>query len=136
MSVVSKTWRLRVVVVLALAWPAFGSASAQSTFPAGSPAAPAAASDHAARARTQGQMITTDQLITLQIKDQLRNNRRFRLADVVVTTEGGLVTILGTMPSEHVRAAALDIARKTPGVVGVNSYLRLLGNSPEAPAPP
>jgi len=130
MSGVPETWRLMAVVVLGLTVPAFTAARAQTTFPAASPAEPAAVKDDVPDA------VTVDQAITLLIKDQMQTDRRFRHSQVVVETSGGVVTLLGTMPTAYALSAALDVARKTPGVVDVQSYLRLLGSSPQAPMPP
>jgi osmotically-inducible protein OsmY len=120
-----------VVVVLALVCPAFTAAMAQTALTGSR-----AASEAAAASDEGPQLVTTDQLITLQVQDQLQKDPRFRRADVTVETSGGVVKLMGSMPSAYALSAVNDVVRKTPGVVGVDSYLRLLGNAPQAPAPP
>ena len=132
MSVVLRTWRLMAAVVVALAltwWPTFRAAIAQTASPDSIPAEAAAIDDGPP-------LVTTDQVLTLQIQDQLQKDRRCRRSEVVVDTHDGVVTLVGSVPSAYALSAALDMVHKTPGVVGVDSYLRLLSNSPQAPAPP
>jgi hyperosmotically inducible protein len=76
-----------------------------------------------------------DDALTAQIKDRLQKNRLFRQANIFVRTNGGIVTLAGSVPSETARWEAVDLARATPGVLGVDDELRVLISSPDAPAP-
>ena len=57
-----------------------------------------------------------------------------RHADVDISTEGGVVTLVGVVPSEFAKSRAIELAKSTPGVVRVNDMLRLNVASPNAPS--
>jgi osmotically-inducible protein OsmY len=46
---------------------------------------------------------------------------------IEVIAERGIVTLTGTVPSENVRAAAVEIARNAPGVITVRDELKVKG---------
>jgi osmotically-inducible protein OsmY len=115
-----------VGLTLACATPA--AAFAQST--------PLAVSQAATTAGDRGdRQVAADEALTAQIKERLQRNRLFRQADIFVQTHAAVVTLAGSVPSEIAHSEALDLARKTPGVLGVEDQLRVLISSPDAPAP-
>jgi len=75
-----------------------------------------------------------DESITSNIHAKLEQIRLLRQAQVTIATKDGIVTLVGTVPSEFARSQALDAARGTPGVVRVDDQLRLDISSPQAPS--
>jgi osmotically-inducible protein OsmY len=126
MSVYNWKWLSAAGLALALATPTVAVAQSRSpasgrvAVAAGENANPQAAADHA---------------LTAQIKERLQKNRLFKQADVYVKTNGAIVTLAGSVPSETARSEAVDLARSTPGVLAVDDELRVLISSPDAPAP-
>lgn len=79
----------------------------------------------------------SDGAITTKIKAQFLANTDIRHADVSVSTNNGVVTLTGTVPTTELRMLAVDLARHTGGVVRVDDELRVAPNAPSAPiAPP
>ncbi len=78
----------------------------------------------------------TDGTITTQIKGQFFANTDLRRVDIKVSTNNGVVTLTGTVPSDELRALAVDLARHTGGVVRVEDHLRIIGNPPSGPFAP
>jgi len=76
----------------------------------------------------------SDAMLTAVIKAKLESIRLMRHAEVTVVTENGVVTVIGTIPSEAARVQAMDAVSGTPGVVRINDQLRVIINSPEAPS--
>jgi hyperosmotically inducible protein len=75
-----------------------------------------------------------DSAITADIHAKLEQIRLLRQAQVTIATKDGVVTLVGTIPSEFARTQALDAARAVPGVVRVDDKLRLDVSSPQAPS--
>ena len=67
----------------------------------------------------------SDTAITTQIKGQLVANTSLRKGDISVTTNNGVVTLSGMVPSEDLRRLAGEIARNTGGVTRVDNELRV-----------
>ena len=75
----------------------------------------------------------TDGAITAKIKGQLFANTDLRQADISVSTNNGVVTLTGTVPSSELRQLAVDLARHTGGVLRVDDQLRVAPSEPIAP---
>jgi len=67
----------------------------------------------------------TDSAVTTKVKGQFLANTDLRKADISVTTNNGVVTLTGTVPSLELRQLAVDIVRHTGGVVRVEDQLRV-----------
>jgi hyperosmotically inducible protein len=80
------------------------------------------------------QPAVSDASITADIHAKLEQSRLLRHAQVTIATQDGVVTLVGTIPSEFARTQALATARGTPGVVRVDDQLRLDISSPQAPS--
>ena len=80
---------------------------------------------------SQRQMI--DAGITNDIKAKLENERTLRHSEVTISTDNGVVTLVGVVDSPFARDAAIDLAANSGGVVRVNDMLRLNIASPHAP---
>jgi osmotically-inducible protein OsmY len=78
----------------------------------------------------------TDTAITTKIKSQLLANTDLRKADVSVSTNNGVVTLTGTVPSAELRQLAVDLARHTGGVLRVDDQMHVAGNPPSGPIAP
>jgi osmotically-inducible protein OsmY len=76
----------------------------------------------------------TDASITADIKAKLDASKMLRHSEVTIVTEGGVVTLVGVVPSDFARDQAIELAKSTPGVVRVDNMLRLNIASPEAPS--
>jgi osmotically-inducible protein OsmY len=119
MSVFGWTWRVSAVA-LALSWQTQTVAVAQTA---------------AAGGGATQQQVSRDQAITAQIVDRFHQDASFRHADIKVTSNDGVVTLAGAVPSNVAREQAVTVARSTPGVTQVEDLLRLPASSPEAPEP-
>src|SRR5437870_825238 len=64
-----------------------------------------------------------DQAITTSVKSKMVANTAVSARKINVTTEGGVVTLLGTVSSSIERELAIKIARETKGVKKVNAKL-------------
>jgi osmotically-inducible protein OsmY len=78
--------------------------------------------------------VYTDASVTADIKARLDASQLLRHADVDISTDAGVVTLVGVVPSEFAKARAIELAKSTPGVVRVNDMLRLNVASPNAPS--
>lgn len=67
----------------------------------------------------------TDGAITGKLKAEFLSDKDLASADVSVTTNNGVVTLSGTVPSDAVRQEALDTARKPSGVRRVEDNLHV-----------
>jgi hyperosmotically inducible periplasmic protein len=79
----------------------------------------------------------SDGAVTTKIKAQFLANTDLRSADIKVSTNNGVVTLTGTVPSQELRALAVDLARHTGGVARVDDQLRVVagpGSPPMAPS--
>jgi len=73
----------------------------------------------------------SDGAITTKVKAQFLANTDLRQADISVSTNNGVVTLTGTVPSVELRQLAVDLARHTGGVLRVENQLRVVnGMSP------
>jgi osmotically-inducible protein OsmY len=77
----------------------------------------------------------TDSAVTTKVKAQLLANTDLRKAEISVTTNNGVVTLAGTVPSIEVRQLAVDLARHTGGVVRVEDQLRVASQASPPIAP-
>ena len=77
----------------------------------------------------------SDGAITTKLKAQFLANTDLRQADISVTTNNGVVTLTGTVPSAELRQLAVDLARHTGGVVRVDDQLRV-ANAKSPPMAP
>ena len=76
-----------------------------------------------------------DNQVVAAIASSLDQNVGVRGSRIVVSNQGGMVTLTGSVPSVTARSQAEEITRAVPGVVAVNNMLRLLVQSPQAPVP-
>ena len=76
----------------------------------------------------------TDSAVTAKLKTQFLANDALRKGDISVTTNNGVVTLTGTVPSEAAHQQAVDIARQASGVRRVEDKLRVLGASEPTPS--
>lgn len=78
----------------------------------------------------------TDTALTTKLKGQFVADEALRGSDVSVTTNNGVVTLTGTVPSAAVRQKAVDMARNSDGVMRVDDKLRVVTPGQPAPATP
>jgi len=71
----------------------------------------------------------TDSVTTTKLKSEYLTDDTLRKGDIAVTTNNGVVTLSGTVPSEDARKRAVDIARGQDGVMRVEDKLTV----PSAP---
>jgi len=64
-----------------------------------------------------------DAALTTKVSAQLQSADELRDTSIRVVTDGGFVRLIGVVPSEALRRVALEIARTTPGVAGVDDDL-------------
>lgn len=67
----------------------------------------------------------SDSAITAKIKAKMGEHRMASFTDVSVTTNNGVVTLTGSVPSEQARAEALQAARSADGVTRVENDLTI-----------
>jgi osmotically-inducible protein OsmY len=67
----------------------------------------------------------SDSAITGKIKAKMAEHRMSSFTDVSVTTNNGVVTLTGSVPSEQARAEALQAARSADGVTRVENDLTI-----------
>lgn len=79
----------------------------------------------AGKKQPAGQTIR-DQSITASIKTKLIANSEVAARNINVDTEGGIVTLRGTVGSEKEKTIAIKIARNTKGVKKVIAKLEIL----------
>lgn len=84
--------------------------------------------------RAPSQRTILDADITNDIKTKLESERTLRHSEVTISTENGVVTLVGMVDSPFARDQAIDLATKSGGVVRVNDMLRLNIASPNAPS--
>lgn len=63
---------------------------------------------------------TNDSVITSKVKGKLLAEKHLKSANISVTTNDGVVTLTGTVPTEEMRDLAIDITRHTAEVKAVN----------------
>lgn len=74
-------------------------------------------------------MVTPFSDVSSQISGDLLDDPRTKNAghQIEVTVDRGIVILSGTVPSETVRSAAVEIARTAPGVITVRDELKVKG---------
>jgi hyperosmotically inducible periplasmic protein len=79
--------------------------------------------------KTEAADVTT----TTKVKSVLHDNKTIGDADIHVTTDGGVVTLRGEVPSRDVANNAEQLAQQTEGVTRVNNELTVMpaGNTPQ-----
>ncbi len=65
----------------------------------------------------------SDSAVTTKVKSQLLANTTLRQADISVTTNNGVVSLSGHVPTEETRRLAVDLVRNTGGVTRVEDQL-------------
>ena len=71
--------------------------------------------------------------ITNDIKAKLEAEWMLRHADVIISTQNGVVTLVGVVDTVFARDRAVNVATNATGVAYVNNMLRLNSSSPSAP---
>ncbi len=66
-----------------------------------------------------------DGWLTIKVKAKLASDELVKASDVHVTTEDGIVTLTGKVPSDAARQRALDVTKTTLGVKGIIEKLTL-----------
>lgn len=66
-----------------------------------------------------------DSVITQHVETQLAEDRSGDLDGIVVATEGGTVTLTGTVPKAERKARAAELARQVKGVKRVKNDLEI-----------
>jgi osmotically-inducible protein OsmY len=82
------------------------------------------------------QATVSDGAVTTKIKAQFLANTDLRSADIKVSTNNGVVTLTGTVPSHELRALAVDLARHTGGVLRVDDQLHVIAGPASPPMAP
>lgn len=77
------------------------------------------------QAMSQAGAALDDAGITAQIKADLIKAPEISALRIDVDTQGGAVTLSGSVPSEALKARAGDIAKSVKGVTGVNNQLAI-----------
>jgi osmotically-inducible protein OsmY len=67
----------------------------------------------------------SDSAVTTKVKAQILGNTTLREADIAVTTNNGVVTLSGRVPSQEARNLAVDLVRNTGGVARVEDRLEV-----------
>ncbi len=67
--------------------------------------------------------------MSTSIINELHNDPRTQqyTRNIEVTSDRGIITLTGTVPSQQVSEAAEEIARKSPGVISVHNELKVSG---------
>lgn len=80
--------------------------------------------------------LTTDTGVVARVTAALLEDPRTRLYPIDVASDHGIVTLSGTVPSEEVKKAAEEIARRQKGVVQVINALQVREEEEEPLLPP
>jgi len=83
-----------------------------------------ASSTSAVRATNTNAGAMDDATVTARVKAALLNDPQVNATKVDVTTNGGIVTLTGTVRSKAEEARAIELARKVTGVRDVKSTLQ------------
>lgn len=77
---------------------------------------------------------TRSDLVTSNVRAQLAGDAALKGANInVSTSDEGVVTLVGSVPSVTAQREAVEIASSTAGAAAVNNQLRLVIASPQAP---
>lgn len=68
----------------------------------------------------------TDAKLTVKVKSVLHDSKAVGDADIHVTTDAGVVTLRGEVPSREVAINAEQLAQQTEGVTRVNNELTVM----------
>ena len=77
-----------------------------------------------------------DAEMAVRVVRLLEADPRLRRQGIVVEAFGDLLVLRGSVPTREARQAAIDLARRVPGVRGVHSEIRVMGEPDPAPRPP
>lgn len=72
-----------------------------------------------------GNNFLDDAMVTARVKNAIFNEPSLKVTDISVTTEGGVVTLDGSVKTRAERARAAEVARKEEGVRRVNNLLKV-----------
>ena len=72
-----------------------------------------------------------DGTISSEVEAKLAGDQLSSLSGVIVTTEGGIVTLVGSVPTAEQKARAADLARQVKGVKRVKNDLDIRGAAAE-----
>ncbi len=89
----------------------------------------AAVDDQLKVGRPSAQAIV-DSTVTAKVMGQLVADATLRDADLAVTTDNGVVTLKGNVPSEEAHQHALELARRAAGVKRVQDNLQIMEPMP------
>jgi hypothetical protein len=70
------------------------------------------------------QVTSVNQQLADDLAMTMRKSGRLAQYSISITAEGGIVTLAGTVENSQQRAEALNLARRFPGVVGVDNQLQ------------
>jgi osmotically-inducible protein OsmY len=76
-------------------------------------------------ASTGGNNFFDDAMVTASVKKAIYNEPSLKVADISVTTDGGVVALSGAVKTRAERARAAEVVRKVEGVKRVNNDLRV-----------
>lgn len=80
---------------------------------------------HKASSHKEVIMVTPLPSTTEEITERLQEDPRTQDADIEVSFNQGVVTLMGTAKSEEIRQAAEEIARSQPAVITVFNELKV-----------
>lgn len=72
-----------------------------------------------------------DGTISSEVEAKLAGDQLSSLSGVIVTTEAGIVTLVGSVPTAEQKARAADLARQVKGVKRVKNDLDIRGAAAE-----
>jgi len=78
------------------------------------------------------QPVITDETITASITARLEQLILLRNAQLTVSTKARVVTLVGMVPTDFAHQQALEVARRTPGVLVIDDQMRVPVWSPTA----
>ncbi len=77
---------------------------------------------------------TRSDLVTSNVRAQLAGDRALKGSSInVSTSDEGVVTLTGSVPSVTAQREAVELTSNTAGAAVVNNQLRLVYTSPQAP---
>ena len=85
----------------------------------------AAIGESVASGAAQAQQALSEGSLTAKIKSKMALDDLVKAAAIDVDTDGGVVTLSGSVRSEAERARAVQLARETQGVTSVNDRLAI-----------
>ena len=73
--------------------------------------------------------VVSDASVSAAVEIKLAEDKLFDLTGITVTTEAGVVTLMGTVTAAEQKARAADLARQVKGVKRVRNDLEIRGGS-------